>query len=293
MAKKKYILLLADDNAIDIEMLSRSLKKLHSEFEKATTGEEVLELIKKRNFDCIIINYMMPDYTGLKLIQNIRSQQIITPIIVITGFGDETLAVKMIRAGAQDYIPKDKIKNDPELLYRSVINAIKLKNTENEREYYQNFYNNAPIGFYTTTLTDGTFIKANPALVKFLGIEFNDLKNIKSTDLYVNPLKRKQFIQMMEQHGEIMDFEAHIQLPTTKEEKWVLMTGKLCRGLCQRQGKCLANCPGFSCVEGAVIDITEKKKLQLELEKYRELETESLKKIHKSIQSRLKNYGVA
>ena len=293
MAKKKYVLLLADDDAADLIMLSKAQKGLHSELKKATTGKEALSWISKCSFDCIIIDYMMTDYTGLELIQDIRAQQILTPIIVITGYGDETLAVKMIKAGAQDYIPKGKIEADPDLLCRSVVSAIKVKNIENEREYYQNFYNNAPIGFYTTTLEDGNFIKANPAMVKILDIEFKDLKNIKSTDLYIDPLKRKEFIHLIKQRGEVTDFEVHIQLPLTEEQKWVLITGKVCKGLCKRQGKCLPNCPGFRCVEGAVIDITDKKRLELQVDKYRETETEALKKIHKSIQNRLKNYDVA
>ena len=293
MAKKKYVLLLADDDDADLMMLSKALKGLRPELKKASTGKEALNWIRKRSFDCIIIDYMMTDYTGLELIKDIRSRQILTPIIVITGYGDETLTVEMLKAGAQDYIPKGKIEAEPGLLCHSVVNAIKVKNTENEREYYQNFYNNAPIGFYTTTLEDGTFIKANPAMVRLLGVEFSDLKNIKSTELYLDPLKRRQFIHLVEKHGEVTDFEVHIELPLTKEEKWVLITGKICKGLCQRQGKCLPNCPGFRCVEGAVIDITEKKKLVLEVERYRETETQALKKIHKSIQARLKNYDVA
>ena len=162
MLNNKVLLLLVDDNEIDRIMFIRLLSITESDVREAKTGEEALKFLINEPFDCIILDYMLPDFDGLTLIKLIRNMGFTIPIVVTTGCGDELLAVEMIKNGAQDYIPKDKAS---ELLVRSVENAIKLKNTSLESKYYENFYNNSPIGFFSECLETGQFVKVNSSFL--------------------------------------------------------------------------------------------------------------------------------
>ena len=55
---------------------------------------------------CIISDVRMPEITGLELLRRLRDQKIDWPVIVMTGQGDVTLAVELIKAGALDFIEK-------------------------------------------------------------------------------------------------------------------------------------------------------------------------------------------
>ncbi len=62
-----------------------------------------------------MLDYELPDMNGMAFLSKLQcslSQQISVPVIVITGQGNETIAVQSIKAGAQDYLVKEKITPD-------------------------------------------------------------------------------------------------------------------------------------------------------------------------------------
>lgn len=104
--------LVADDDPTDRQMIKKSVSEdVH--IVEATSASEVLDLVKQTDFDCIVLDHRLPDTDSISLIPQIRKIEIKapTPVIVVTGLGDEMLAVATIKAGASDYIPKDKISN--------------------------------------------------------------------------------------------------------------------------------------------------------------------------------------
>lgn len=284
---EKILLLIADDDEVDRMDLIRSLEELNTDIKEAASGNQIFDYLKSNYFDCIILDYILPDFDGLTIIKQIRSVGYLVPIIVITGHGDELLAVEMLKAGAQDYIPKCK---SPELIVRAVKNAVDSQKTTKEVEYFKNFYHNAPIGFFTTTLEDGIIIKANASLAALL--EYDTMEDLYANPiilLYVNPSQREELISKIKRDGNVK--EMHINLKTNKgRDIWLSITAKLCRGLCKVEGKCLNHCPGERCIEGSVIDITYKKSLELEIQKLKMKEIESLREIQKAISKKIKDY---
>lgn len=265
----KISLLIVDDDKADRLML---LKMTEPEFvvKSATTGNECLDFLKKQKFDCVVIDHFLPDYKSELLIKEIKKIGDF-PIIVITGQGDETLVVQLMKLGALDYIPKSKIKNG--VLSKAIKNAIRLKHSEEKMEYYQNFYNNAPIGFYTTSITDGTFHNANLACIKMLG--FNSLeelaKSCKSTDMY-SSADREKLLQKIQRQGIVTDFEVELHLPNGKN-MWVALSANYCK-----QG---------DCIEGSIVNITDKKEIQAELDAAKRESLAFLKKVNKNIEKRI------
>ena len=142
---------------------------------------------------------------------------------------------------------------------------------EDQCVYYENFYKNAPIGFYTTNLSDGSICMANPACIRMLGYkDLDDLqRNVKSMDLYPKE-DREKFIQKMVKRGCVTDFETQLTVPNGKK-LWVLLSG---------------NIKGEH-IQGAVVDINEKHEMKLELDNYKKEGLKAARCIGDAIEQRI------
>ncbi|MEA5593595.1 ATP-binding protein [Rivularia sp. UHCC 0363] len=126
LQNQRRILLVIDDSVEDREIYRRYLEKdtkYSYTLLEAETGEEGLELSKQKP-DAILLDFMLPDFDGLELLAELKTQPNLSdlPIILLTGHGDETIAVKAIKGGAQDYLVKGRITS--EVLRFAVDNAI-------------------------------------------------------------------------------------------------------------------------------------------------------------------------
>lgn len=72
----------------------------------AVDGRHALELVQQQQFDLIISDYLMPEITGLDLLQQLQVQGLSIPFILITAEGSEALAVRAMRMGVRDYLIK-------------------------------------------------------------------------------------------------------------------------------------------------------------------------------------------
>jgi diguanylate cyclase (GGDEF)-like protein len=101
--------LIVDDDDLDRERVRRLLEKLHPSCEtiEVGSGAETRQILTQYSFDCIFLDYRLGDCYGTELvadIRNIRGDEV--PIIIITGRGDERVAVDAMRVGVYDYISK-------------------------------------------------------------------------------------------------------------------------------------------------------------------------------------------
>src|SRR3569832_443668 len=99
--------------------------------EECADGEQGLLRIEREQFDVVYCDYHLPGDNGLTILNFVRAAGIATPIIMLTGIGDERLAVEMIKAGANDYLHKDKL--NAESLLHALTQALRLHRAEQER----------------------------------------------------------------------------------------------------------------------------------------------------------------
>jgi signal transduction histidine kinase len=106
--------LIVDDDVVDRLMVSRALKKTDICIEQveATTAAEAITILAKSSFDCAFIDYYLPDQEGLMLVRTLRAAGVKIPLIILTGQGDEQIAVESMKAGASDYLSKSKLAAD-------------------------------------------------------------------------------------------------------------------------------------------------------------------------------------
>lgn len=126
----KYEIIVIEDNKDLNRLITTNLENEHFVAKSAFKGAEGLQKISGNGHEILLIDYDLPDTNARKLILKLRAQKIQVPFIVITGHGDEKIAVEMMKLGAADYIIKDN--NFIELLLS------RIKKTVSELRYKEN-----------------------------------------------------------------------------------------------------------------------------------------------------------
>jgi diguanylate cyclase (GGDEF)-like protein len=93
-----------------------------------TVADAISALAESDVVDCVLLDLSLPDAAGLDALEKIQSAAPAAPVVVLTGREDQTLALRAVQVGAQDYLPKRG--TDAALLARAVRYAIERKRTE-------------------------------------------------------------------------------------------------------------------------------------------------------------------
>ena len=125
MSALNFHVLLIDDSPDDRELLEDTLVQsmdCHFTVDYSNSAKDGLLQLRRGHFDCVIIDYHMPGQNGLWVINELRLENIHIPIVMLTGEGDERIAVQAMKAGAQEYLPKSDVQHsDLPKLIRSAI----------------------------------------------------------------------------------------------------------------------------------------------------------------------------
>ena len=130
--EERLRVLVVDDDDVDRMAVRRSLKAsgIDAEITEAEDAATALERIRSASYDCALFDFRMPGSDGLELLRQIRAEGVGTPVIMLTGFGDEQTAVDLMKAGASDYLPKNSLT--PERLGQSVRSVVRVREAEVE-----------------------------------------------------------------------------------------------------------------------------------------------------------------
>ncbi len=128
----KKTILLADDDDNLRRVLEFQLSEAGYKIRAAADGAEALEIFTNNDFDCVISDLRMPKLSGLELLEEIKTVNSETPVIVITAFGEVETAVSAMKAGAFDYINKPFNRDEILLTLERAVNFSETK-SENRR----------------------------------------------------------------------------------------------------------------------------------------------------------------
>jgi K+-sensing histidine kinase KdpD len=125
--KKPLNLLIVEDNRDDLDLLLRTLRRSGFELNHRCVDDapSLAAALKAQAWDVILTDFQLPHFSGLDAIVMIRDTfDIDTPIIVVSGAIGEEFAVQLIKAGAQDYVLKDRLSRLPVAVERELSAAV-------------------------------------------------------------------------------------------------------------------------------------------------------------------------
>jgi DNA-binding NtrC family response regulator len=125
----KADILIVDDEANTLASLARAFRLAGHEATVCDNAAKALELAKSRPFDLILSDVVMPGRDGLALLEDLKTNGVAAPVVMMSGQAHIEMAVKATRLGALDFLEKP-LSTDKLLL--TVDNALRLKRLETE-----------------------------------------------------------------------------------------------------------------------------------------------------------------
>jgi len=105
--------LVVDDNPVDRHLAGSLLSKRPDlKVLYAENGREALRLLQERAPDLVLTDLHMPEMDGLELVVEVRKAFPLVPVILMTAFGSEEIAIQALQKGAASYVPKRNLAQD-------------------------------------------------------------------------------------------------------------------------------------------------------------------------------------
>jgi signal transduction histidine kinase/CheY-like chemotaxis protein len=129
--------LVVDDDVVDRQSVRRGLARagVAAVVDEAGGALDALAMVAAAPYDCVFLDYNIPGGDGLTLLKGIRQAGLQVPVVMLTGHGDEQVAVELMKAGAVDYVAKSTVT--PERLAASLRYAVELSRAEAETRAVQ------------------------------------------------------------------------------------------------------------------------------------------------------------
>ena len=110
----EHTVLVVDDSAVDRHLAGAIVGQLDGwRASFAANGREALDaLASSRPPDLVLTDLLMPEMDGLELVRAVRERHPQVPVILMTGFGSEDVAIQALRSGAASYVPKKTLAKD-------------------------------------------------------------------------------------------------------------------------------------------------------------------------------------
>lgn len=188
MTSSKIHILLIEDNETDAILVQSDLQLAMGDQTTVVHTERLssaLELIRKQPFDLILSDLTLPDSDGITTINRLRESAASIPIAVLSFRNDEKLAIKAIKAGAQDYLVKGSLTEG--VLARVIRYSIERKRLEEgsrkAQKRFQTVFEKAPLGIALINLQTGKYYDVNPKYASIAGRSVDQLLNLNQSDI--------------------------------------------------------------------------------------------------------------
>jgi len=182
MENIRYKILLVEDNELDQMAFKRCVDDNAIPYDCTIAGSvsEARDALDCDRFDIIIADHSLGDGTAFDILDSAKD----TPIIVVTGAGDEETAVKVWKAGAYDYLIKDLDQNYLKAIPITVENAVSHKMVEKKLQLLSGAVMSTDDSVYITDM-QGRIIFVNKAFCNTYGYEEQEIIGKNSAVLWI------------------------------------------------------------------------------------------------------------
>jgi PAS domain S-box-containing protein len=179
--KESRRLLIVEDDAGLRELVTESLSPLNLRISFAADGREARELLAGQTLDLLILDFHLPDMTAAELLRDSLS----LPFLIMTGHGDEQIAVEMMKKGARDYLVKDRrfLAQLPVVVSRILQEIGQEKRLRETEEKYRQIFEDAIDPIFTIS-PEGRFLTMNKNAANYLDGKPEDFIGKTMTDLF-------------------------------------------------------------------------------------------------------------
>lgn len=190
-------ILVVDDNYDMVEILKQTLVSLNHQIITASDGRSGLQMAIGCHPDLIFLDMNMPIMSGMEMLAALRQTDRTTPVIFMTAYGSEQIAIDVFRLGVRDYLNKPftkeeakaaidralretRLVREQEKLNRSLLTAEAVRVTVATLSHYLNNYLTALNGGLQLLEENLQQDWANPALLQLLKESRNSSANIEA-----------------------------------------------------------------------------------------------------------------
>ncbi|MGE5558225.1 MAG: HD domain-containing phosphohydrolase [Bacillota bacterium] len=229
--EKPLKILLIEDNPGDIRLIREFLNMGgNSAFliENCNRLNLGLERLRNNDIDIVLLDLTLPDSDGLNTFHAIESINYYVPVIILSGLDDESMAIKAVREGAQDYLVKGKVDRD--LLIRSIHYAIERKRTDEalteEHHLLRMLVDNLP-DFVFIKDAESRFILMNPKLAEIMNTTTEAAIGKTDFDFFPQGFSSKSYEdeQKIIRTGQpLINYEESVPDHATGGMRWSLVT---------------------------------------------------------------------
>lgn len=258
-------ILVVDDDEVDRMAVRRSLTSagVQMVLTEVSTSFEAIAALQSQDFDCVLLDYRLPDADGIALVQAVKQAGMQVPVVVLTGQGDEQIAVEVMKAGAADYLSKSRLS--PENLSRRLSSVVRIHRAEmqvlvaNQRlkeseERYRFVLEGSNDGIWDWDLVSQRMYW-NDRCLEIMGISPQAAGGTFHEFMaHIDPQDQSRFFQAIQDHlhqGLDLNLELKV-LPAPGQAHYCTIRGKAQRN---RQGQPVR-------MSGILSDITERKQAE-------------------------------
>ena len=186
-------ILLVEDNTDHRELMRLALTghNLTWQIEGVVSGEEALRrLAEGEAYDVVFLDYSLPGRDGLEVLEEIRRSEAPPPVVMVTGRGDEQVAVKAVKGGAYDYVVKGEgyLQRLPVVAQRAVEAhqlAVERKQMEKSLQFMKFSLDHASDPIIWTD-QDARYFYVNDAYCRSVGYSREELLSMTIHDIDPN-----------------------------------------------------------------------------------------------------------
>jgi two-component system, cell cycle sensor histidine kinase and response regulator CckA len=181
-----------EDKKEHFYLVKRALEKAPFERELThfSSGEELLSRNISAEFDIILLDYKLPGKDGVEVIKEIRTNEIIIPIILLSAFGSEKVIAEALELGADDFMLKDPAGNYLKVISYMITKTIKKYKLQQENVKLQEEMLYSQKMQSISTLAQGIAHDFNNALVGIIGYSELLLMKLDKNDDKFNYVRR-------------------------------------------------------------------------------------------------------
>ncbi len=225
-------ILVVDDDAALRRLITRRLEKEGYQIIEAETGAEALRYLASTRRYVLLIDHRLPDVTGLDLVKEMHREGINPPFIMMTGQGDERLAVEVMKEGAEDYLLKDtelldRLPHAVNRLFKNMTYQEKLHQTgtalRESESRFKTLFLESPVSMLIHDKDTGELIDANSAAYEKYG--FNSMEELKENNFWMESpydfTTAREWLRKTDQEGP-QEFEWSIR-QQSGQRRWLQM----------------------------------------------------------------------